>query len=233
MDSKPIAAIETVYKGFKFRSRLEARWAVFFDAMDIRWEYETQGYETDSGKYLVDFYLPDEDFYVEVKPDRPGAMEELEKAKSFVDKSLNRIIILPDIPKADKEGMYWYTTFSYDTLKRTVVNRKVFFWRSGLNERGRIRTDIFISEKVFYGGDYGNPLRAISDYAMSCFYGCERGKWPNFDYEYDPDTDDCVLVWLECKNAMRYGDPSRKGVEIVIEAYNKARQARFEHGETP
>ena len=29
--------IETVYKGFKFRSRLEARWAVFFDACGVRW----------------------------------------------------------------------------------------------------------------------------------------------------------------------------------------------------
>jgi hypothetical protein len=27
-----IQAIETVYRGHRFRSRLEARWAVFFDA---------------------------------------------------------------------------------------------------------------------------------------------------------------------------------------------------------
>lgn len=26
-----IKAIDTIYKGYKFRSRLEARWAVFFD----------------------------------------------------------------------------------------------------------------------------------------------------------------------------------------------------------
>ena len=31
-------AIETKYKGFRFRSRLEARWAVFFDALGIEWE---------------------------------------------------------------------------------------------------------------------------------------------------------------------------------------------------
>ena len=29
--------METRYKGCRFRSRLEARWAVFFDALGVRW----------------------------------------------------------------------------------------------------------------------------------------------------------------------------------------------------
>lgn len=37
--------IPTMYKGIQFRSRLEARWAVFFDTLGIKWEYEPQGYE--------------------------------------------------------------------------------------------------------------------------------------------------------------------------------------------
>jgi hypothetical protein len=55
-----IQAIETVYKGYKFRSRLEARWAVFFDALKINWIYEAEGYQTKDGsdKYLPDFYFP-------------------------------------------------------------------------------------------------------------------------------------------------------------------------------
>jgi hypothetical protein len=36
--------IETRYKGYRFRSRLEARWAVFLDAIGAEWEYEKQGY---------------------------------------------------------------------------------------------------------------------------------------------------------------------------------------------
>lgn len=52
-----IKAIETSYKGRLFRSRLEARWAVFFDAVGILWEYENEGYETPAGKYLPDFYI--------------------------------------------------------------------------------------------------------------------------------------------------------------------------------
>lgn len=54
-DIKPI---ETEYAGYKFRSRLEARWAIFFDACGADWEYEPQGYTLQDGtKYLPDFLL--------------------------------------------------------------------------------------------------------------------------------------------------------------------------------
>lgn len=65
MDIKPI---ETIYNGYKFRSRLEARWAVFFDSLGIRYEYEPEGFVLSDGTYyLPDFYLPDFDMWVEVK----------------------------------------------------------------------------------------------------------------------------------------------------------------------
>src|SRR5690349_16214156 len=71
-----IKAIETQYRGYRFRSRLEARWAVFFDAQGLRWEYEPEGFDLPSGWYLPDFrllgtgwgrYDPGE-LWVEVKP---------------------------------------------------------------------------------------------------------------------------------------------------------------------
>lgn len=42
MDIKPN---ETQYKGYCFRSRLEARWAVFFDKLGIDFVYESEGYD--------------------------------------------------------------------------------------------------------------------------------------------------------------------------------------------
>lgn len=48
-------AIETHYNGYRFRSRLEARWAVFFDTLGVRYEYEPEGFELDDGTW----YLPD------------------------------------------------------------------------------------------------------------------------------------------------------------------------------
>jgi hypothetical protein len=64
-----IAAIETRYAGCRFRSRLEARWAVFFDAMKIPWQYEEQGYLLDGKPYLPDFRLqfPERTVFAEVK----------------------------------------------------------------------------------------------------------------------------------------------------------------------
>lgn len=72
------APIETHYAGCRFRSRLEARWAVFFDHLNISWDYETQGYEVtrrlgltgsndDKFRYLPDFWLPKLEVFVEVK----------------------------------------------------------------------------------------------------------------------------------------------------------------------
>lgn len=55
-----IQPIETYHAGYRFRSRTEARWAVFFDHLKIRWQYEAQGYELDNGDwYLPDFWLPE------------------------------------------------------------------------------------------------------------------------------------------------------------------------------
>ncbi len=65
-------ALQTKYAGHLFRSRLEARWAVFFDALSIDWRYEDQGFRLEDGTcYLPDFFLPtfNGGLYVEVKPD--------------------------------------------------------------------------------------------------------------------------------------------------------------------
>jgi len=72
-----IKAIETKYKGYRFRSRLEARWAVFFDALGVPYSYEMEGYDLspEAGWYLPDFWLPTENSFVEIKPGPPPVSE--------------------------------------------------------------------------------------------------------------------------------------------------------------
>lgn len=71
-----IQAIETVYKGYRFRSRLEARWAVFFDTLGVKYEYEKEGFELGDGlRYLPDFWLPDYDCWIEIKGAEPSESE--------------------------------------------------------------------------------------------------------------------------------------------------------------
>lgn len=68
--------IQTKHSGITFRSRLEARWAVFFDNMKIKASYETEGWNLRHAwtgrpgrfNYLPDFYLPEAKLWVEVKP---------------------------------------------------------------------------------------------------------------------------------------------------------------------
>jgi hypothetical protein len=53
-----IPAIPTLYAGVLFRSRTEARWALFWDQLGIKWEYEPQGFVTTAGvPYLPDFIV--------------------------------------------------------------------------------------------------------------------------------------------------------------------------------
>ena len=74
--ARAIKAIETNYKGHRFRSRLEARWAVFFDKLGWKYRYEHQGYiigySDDTLRWLPDFEVTTpsgQHFYVEVKGD--------------------------------------------------------------------------------------------------------------------------------------------------------------------
>lgn len=68
-------AIETVYSGYRFRSRLEARWAVFFDALGVVYQYEPEGYDLDGIWYLPDFWLPELGCWVEIKGEQPTEEE--------------------------------------------------------------------------------------------------------------------------------------------------------------
>lgn len=81
-----IKAIQTRYKGYHFRSRLEARWAVFLDALSLRWEYEKEGFNLDGLLYLPDFWLPAQRCWLEIKPE-VKARYKWDEAKRFYQPS--------------------------------------------------------------------------------------------------------------------------------------------------
>lgn len=66
-----IPAIPTAAYGCRFRSRLEARWAVFLTEAGFDWEYEPEGAELETGRYLCDFRVTGPtgvQVWLEVKP---------------------------------------------------------------------------------------------------------------------------------------------------------------------
>jgi hypothetical protein len=98
-----VRAIETHYQGYRFRSRLEARWAVAFTAQGIEWDYEPEGFELPSGRYLPDFWLPQVSMWAEVKPTRPTDRE-LRLAKELAVGSGHPVLLLIGQPD---DLAYW------------------------------------------------------------------------------------------------------------------------------
>ena len=128
----PIRAIETQYKGYRFRSRLEARWAVYLDAIGWRWEYEPEGFELSDGtRYLPDFLLRagkladgfrpgDPMLWLEIKPVAP-TKEEKRKAWLLCDDSGVDVafgIGVPDLPSV------WYLQCFLCPIDRGVDGRE-------------------------------------------------------------------------------------------------------------
>ena len=79
-----LKAIDTFYNGYRFRSRLEARWAIFFDEMKIKYEYEKEGYDLDGVWYLPDFWIPSWKAFVEIKGQEP-TQREIDKCLKLKD----------------------------------------------------------------------------------------------------------------------------------------------------
>lgn len=110
-------AIETYYNGYRFRSRLEARWAVVFDAMGIKYRYEEEGYKLRRAngwcvQYLPDFHLPELGMWCECK----GVMtaEDAEKVRLFREQ-VGRLEVLGSIYDLDE-------TMDMEPLKRIALN---------------------------------------------------------------------------------------------------------------
>jgi hypothetical protein len=90
-----VKPIETVYNGYRFRSRLEARWAVVFDALKLKWIYEPEGFELpDKSRYLPDFLVETgHPRWIEIKPADP-TLQEFKKLALLVQGTKQTGIIL-------------------------------------------------------------------------------------------------------------------------------------------
>lgn len=95
-----IKSIPTTYAGVRFRSRLEARWAAFFDLAKLQWEYEP----IDFAGWAPDFLIrtPLAPIYAEVKP------VEL-SAAGIVLADGRQVYALGSSPTFEKARTHWAT----------------------------------------------------------------------------------------------------------------------------
>lgn len=210
MDIKPI---ETFYNGYRFRSRLEAKWAVFFDDVGIPYEYETEGYVLPDGRYyLPDFYLPWFKTFVEVKrksidyDEKEIAMQKIRML--FESSSIECIAMLClgdpvdrdvsvycNYSDEEKQGSGWFSAWFYEGA-----------WY-------RNRKDIQYNDSMVTNPDeYGYTKHFIT---LNCETPrdsfCLTNRWNE--------------MGIECQERMiRYRNNFEESAKL-------ARQARFEHGE--
>jgi hypothetical protein len=206
-----ISAIPTRYAGCHFRSRLEARWAVFFDHVAIDWEYEPQGflvgmYGENLRPYLPDFYLPGLGLWVEVK----GADEQIDRElllaavvpwgglprspagppvtmEEDLPDGLNRMLVLGPRPTPTPQ---WDVRHSLLHFRKGIVYRN---WASFSVSDVDIDAQTYLMD--VFGGDGGE-----GDYMPLPLLSYREERWDS--------------------------DPPAFG------AYRAARSARFEHGES-
>lgn len=208
-------AIETQYKGYRFRSRLEARWAVFFDALGLDWEYEPEGFDLGpAGWYLPDFRMRTpggQNIWYEIKP---SSVTSDPKFDAF-EKACH---------SDGGDGGNWAFMLSGDPVDFIHLN-------DNAREIGVCPRCGAIGQPAYGYGDCfweaGEP-RGIS-------FGCQVCDFETPGGGYHPKAPG--IFGIMCS-------PHKGSIHASIEAYyilagftsraaQKARSARFEHGERP
>lgn len=149
-----LTPIETTYNGYRFRSRLEARWAVFFDAADIAYEYEPEGFElSGTGRYLPDFLLPDIDKWVEIKGVEPTE-DERAKAIKLARGSGREVLLIIGSPEVLPVSSDWQPLVRFEEYS--------FFPLSEFAETVDEAVSILLEDSGEYGG-VDNVNKIIAD----------------------------------------------------------------------
>lgn len=103
-----INAIVTAYRGFSFRSRLEARYAAFFDANGWQWTYEP----FDCNGWIPDFVIGERHTAVEIKPYGNRPEEWSEAIRKIADSGYRQPVLLLGVDpttwgvNATRQGRY-------------------------------------------------------------------------------------------------------------------------------
>lgn len=224
--SDSIRAIETRYAGCRFRSRLEARWAVFFDALHIEWEYEPEGFvrtwNDETYKWLPDFYLPATQTWIEVKGSDEQLCADWDRILNMLDwgspvpgvpeswGTSRGVLFLGPIPRLDDSGAYG-------------VNRDIPIHPIAQHHKG-----IEIHTWTFYGSLNEDGERGILKEYIRPEWPYPIG-WECYD-EFNGYDSSCGPGY----KAFPLNDVyfAHRPMGPVDAAYVKARSARFEHGQS-
>lgn len=183
--------IPTMYHGRRFRSRLEARWAVMFDFLDWRYEYEPYDLEG----WIPDFALfGAAEILVEVKP--YNSLQEFDTGKILAalkgtEKRGREILLLGDtiVDTASASSPVW------EDRPAVILGYLGESW-----ERERQTGEYYFARAVlnFYRRKWGfyHEMGSWSDRITGLYDGDH--------YLYNPDYGEVLKLWNEAGNIVQW-----------------------------
>ena len=213
---KTITAINTEYNGYLFRSRIEARWAVFFDHVGLKYEYEKEGINLPfNGYYLPDFWLPELNIYIEVKGTYPTKIEKGKAQELAIESGCLVAILFGGIPSPDED-----------------------WWRDHFEDyEGNYMLTFVDPSRYEYDEESGCPFPEFTQSFNSKNIGHTWGYNDSFmlcDCCGGISIDNTVYNGMKNEGCKKSTPPFFKyRLNIPYESFKVARMARFEHGETP
>jgi hypothetical protein len=218
-----IKAIETSYKGYRFRSRLEARWAIYFDAIGIPWQYEPEGFDlTEQAQGVIDLYRSAEALHNAGKLLEAGTDAETYHFHGWSDDAIawmaGRI--------AGNSRLHYLPDFYLPSLKQ-YVEIKPYMGDDFLG--GPEHSPIKLMNGLLVHGTPGER----DEYEVCVFYDVPYwfGFCPvckTFGYGF------CAWAERICPDYRKCGHRQKDGLDASwpnMQAIIAARSARFEHGE--
>lgn len=256
MDIKPI---ETCYNGYRFRSRLEARWAVFMDALGIKYEYEPEGFELQSGWYLPDFWLPQLHAWLEIKP-RDGVTDKaFHLAKELCEGTKNPVLISNGLIEKDTGDFhhylflyaytrkYFYGTMLADSERYRKIEDLEEILEETLKENKNAKLTFIRKKLIEYKTHF--DIKALQPTITQTLCTIGRNYFIPEQLVCAVDEDICIynkiatfsdispffdgLENVIYDNNIYFSNCKYYTSDDIIEAIHLAKSARFEHGEAP
>lgn len=158
----------TTHRGFTFRSRLEARYALFFDELGLSWQYEPDGFAIDeSTRYVPDFRLTGLSTWIEVKPeisddalDAAALLAKLGGNAFVAIDAPSRMLLLPAARESIRETENLHTWTQCTRCGRLAILPRVLPEQPHLADRGLYgyTTGLHVAAEKADQAMFGRPL---------------------------------------------------------------------------
>lgn len=202
-------SVKTVHDGVTYDSRLEAKYAIIFDALGIEYEYHVETYEFEDGtKYEPDFYLPQLRMWFEAKGVMLGYDEH--KIKMLEKESTERVIVGTNnfaFENVNGEIMYFDgETFTYEPCHCEEL-------QEAIRKAKNFRFGDVIEDRVV-DGDFFTRLMDLKATYLNNFYKIEflNGEYVIINRGVDTRT----TPWVETGYVVLVSRSDREDFKVSL-----------------